>query len=236
MTEFYQSDAAQEVSAPVRRALAFQYILEHKKICINEGELIVGERGPAPLATPTYPEICIHCCKTWKSSICAQKCRLQWTTKRAQCMKRALLLIGKAKVCATGFSPCRQPGLTPTKPEFLLNFRNSARRDIRCWARKRFKGLLDMKADIQCSLESLDFLNDPEAYDKREELKAMNIAADALDRLCQRHADNWTNSMPMNRIPLAGKSLNRWQRSADTCWPMRRVLFGKLYNITGLCT
>ena len=60
MTQFYQSDAAQEVSVPVKRALAFQFLLEHKTICINEGELIVGERGPAPLATPTYPEICIH--------------------------------------------------------------------------------------------------------------------------------------------------------------------------------
>src|SRR5512136_1958890 len=60
ITEFYQSDRAQEVSAPVKRALAFAYILEHKDICINAGELIVGERGPAPLATPTYPEVCIH--------------------------------------------------------------------------------------------------------------------------------------------------------------------------------
>ena len=60
MTEFYQSGKAYEVSVPVQRALAFQYLLEHKTICINDGELIVGERGPAPLATPTYPEICIH--------------------------------------------------------------------------------------------------------------------------------------------------------------------------------
>lgn len=41
-------------------ALAFKYILEHKYICVNEGEWFVGERGPAPKATPTYPEICIH--------------------------------------------------------------------------------------------------------------------------------------------------------------------------------
>ena len=60
VTEFYQSDQAQGVSAAVRRALAFAHILKSKKICINEGELIVGERGPAPQATPTYPEICIH--------------------------------------------------------------------------------------------------------------------------------------------------------------------------------
>ena len=57
--EFYQQDLGL-VSAPVRRALAFQYLMEHKTICIGEGELIVGEKGPAPKATPTYPELCCH--------------------------------------------------------------------------------------------------------------------------------------------------------------------------------
>ena len=60
ITEFYKSGVAAAEPVPVQRALSFKYILEHKFICINEGELIVGERGPAPKATPTYPEICIH--------------------------------------------------------------------------------------------------------------------------------------------------------------------------------
>lgn len=60
LTEFYRSEEAKNVSIPVQRALAFKYILENKHICINEGELIVGERGPAPKAVPTYPEICLH--------------------------------------------------------------------------------------------------------------------------------------------------------------------------------
>ena len=48
---------------PVARALAFKYMLENKDFCINDGELIVGERGPAPAETPTYPEICTHTTK-----------------------------------------------------------------------------------------------------------------------------------------------------------------------------
>ena len=60
ITRFYKSDEAREISAPVRRAKAFEYLLKNKKICINDGELIVGERGPAPKATPTYPEISLH--------------------------------------------------------------------------------------------------------------------------------------------------------------------------------
>jgi hypothetical protein len=59
MTRFYQQRAG-KLSAPVERARAFEYVMEHKAICINEGELIVGEKGPAPKATPTYPELCCH--------------------------------------------------------------------------------------------------------------------------------------------------------------------------------
>ena len=52
MTEFYRQNR-ELMSTPVKRALAFRYLMEHKAICINEGELIVGEKGPAPKATPT---------------------------------------------------------------------------------------------------------------------------------------------------------------------------------------
>ena len=60
ITEFYKSKDAGSLSTPVSRALVFKYILENKKVYIGEGELIVGERGPAPRATPTYPELCCH--------------------------------------------------------------------------------------------------------------------------------------------------------------------------------
>ena len=52
MTQAYREDLG-PVSAPMRRALAFQYLIEHRTICINEGELIVGERGPVPKAVPS---------------------------------------------------------------------------------------------------------------------------------------------------------------------------------------
>ena len=66
LTEFYKSDKAKNVSIPVARALAFKHLMENKKICINEDELIVGERGPSPNATPTYPEICTHSLEDFK--------------------------------------------------------------------------------------------------------------------------------------------------------------------------
>ena len=60
ITEFYKRPETRALSVPMRHALAFKHIMEKKTIVFNDGELIVGERGPAPKATPTYPEVCIH--------------------------------------------------------------------------------------------------------------------------------------------------------------------------------
>ena len=58
-TQFYQQDHGL-LSAPVKRALAFQHYVEHRTIFIGAGELIVGEKGHQPKAAPTFPELCCH--------------------------------------------------------------------------------------------------------------------------------------------------------------------------------
>ncbi len=60
VTEFYRDLLPEEEPVPVQRAMCLTYILENKQLYIGDGELIVGERGPAPKATPTYPEISLH--------------------------------------------------------------------------------------------------------------------------------------------------------------------------------
>src|SRR5664279_5745570 len=51
------------------------------------------------------------------------------------------------------------------------------------------KGLLELQADIDAALGRMDFYGDPRAWDKQQELKAMRIAADAVMRFAERHAD-----------------------------------------------
>jgi trans-4-hydroxy-L-proline dehydratase len=60
LTDFYIKEQEGKYSLPVMRAKAFYYLLEQKELCLNPGELIAGERGPEPKATPTYPELCFH--------------------------------------------------------------------------------------------------------------------------------------------------------------------------------
>jgi len=60
LTEFMQKEDNALLAAPIMRGRAFRHIMENKHLFLDKGELIVGERGPAPKATPTYPEICLH--------------------------------------------------------------------------------------------------------------------------------------------------------------------------------
>ena len=190
LTKFYQQPVASQVSVPVARAMAFQYILQNKELCVNEGELIVGERGPAPKATPTYPEICTHSKqdleilhnrpKIWFKSdmetrrILLEEVRPFWQGRSMRDrifreMDQQWLAAYQAGVF-TEFMEQRAPGHTVLDDKIYR------------------KGMLDFKADIKRSMEQLDFFNDPEALAKREELKAMAIAADALIAFANRYA------------------------------------------------
>jgi trans-4-hydroxy-L-proline dehydratase len=53
-------DASGSEPAPLLRTRVFRHLMERQSICLGPGELIVGEKGPAPKATPTYPELCCH--------------------------------------------------------------------------------------------------------------------------------------------------------------------------------
>src|SRR5450759_5730502 len=59
MTRFHAAEHGKH-STPVLRARSFLHLCEHKTITIEPDELIVGERGPAPRAVPTYPELTCH--------------------------------------------------------------------------------------------------------------------------------------------------------------------------------
>ncbi len=190
MTEFYQQDLGL-ISAPMRRALAFQYLMEHKTICINDGELIVGEKGPAPAAAPTFPELCCHSLADLEILDSREKIPFKVSAEtrrlyaeqiipfwRGRSMRdlifREMTDEWKAAYDAgifTEFMEQRAPGHTVLDDKIYR------------------KGMLDFVADIDASLARLDYLNDPEAYAKQEELKAMRICALVLIRFAERHAE-----------------------------------------------
>ena len=216
LTEFYSSDQAKGLSTPVKRALGFKHILENKAICFNEGELIVGERGPSPSACPTYPEITVHSRKDLEILNSREKTSYSVEESTIQTYEHKIIPYWKgdsirdrifnqvsdawkesfAAGVFTEFMEQRAPGHTVLGGNIYQ------------------KGMLDFKADIQRSLEGLDFLSDADATKKREELKAMDIAAEALIRFAERHSEKAQELATKEGDPERKKEL---EKIADVC-------------------
>ncbi len=190
LTEFYKSKEANKVSVPVARALAFQYLLNNKKICINEGELIVGERGPAPKETPTYPELCTHSLKDFEILNTRPKVffKVDDNTKKQQ--ETEIIPFWKGKSIRDRiFEEVDDEWKDAYEAGIFTEFMEQRAPGHTVLDNKIYKkGLLDFKADIKKSINNLDFFNDTDALDKREELKAMEIAADAIIQFAKRYS------------------------------------------------
>jgi len=216
MTEFYKSDECYSVSRPVRRALAFKYLLANKAICINTGELIVGERGPAPKATPTYPEITAHSLKDLKILDTRKKVPFSVDEKTKDIYEKNIIPFWKDKSLRDIlFREVSQEWKDAYKAGIFTEFMEQRAPGHTVLDDKIYKkGLLDFKKDIDSSIQSLDFLNDPEAFQKREELKAMAISADALILFARRHAEKLKTLMKREKDPKRKAEL---KRMAEIC-------------------
>lgn len=208
LTEFYKTDQGRQ-SVSMTRACVFKYILENKTICINSGELIVGERGPGPKETPTYPEICTHTL----ADLDILDSRLKVPYAVAENVKKNQVeLINpfwrgrsmrdkifkkvnknwKAAYDAgifTEFMEQRAPGHTVLDDK-IYN-----------------KGLNEFKRDIESSINRLDLSNDPSAAEKKDQLRAMDITADALIIFGRRHAEEAEKLAEKENDPFRKKEL-----------------------------
>ena len=190
MTRFYRQNEGR-YSVPVMRAKAFLHLCRNKTIHIGEDELIVGERGPRPKAVPTYPELTCHSLedlhildsrpKTWYRV--DEECLRAYDEEvipywRGRSMRdRMFAELPQEWRDAydagifTEFMEQRAPGHTVLDGKIYG------------------KGMLDFKSDIARAMSGLDFLADPEAYEKREALKSFDIACDAVIAFAVRHAE-----------------------------------------------
>jgi formate C-acetyltransferase len=190
MTEFYKQDLGL-VSVPVRRALAFQYLMEHSTVYIGEGELIVGEKGPAPKATPTYPELCCHTLQDLDILDSREKIPFVASQQARQVYRETIIPFWQGKSMRDLiFREMTDEWLAAYEAGVFTEFMEQRSPGHTVLDDKIYhRGLLDFKEDIQRSLDSLDYLHDAGAYAKQEQLTAMAICADAIIRFAERHAE-----------------------------------------------
>ncbi len=211
VTEFYRSPEARGLSAPIQHALAFKHIMERKAVSINDGELIVGERGPAPKATPTYPEVCIHSLQDLQFLNDRKKTAFTADEETRKVYADEIIPFWKGRSQRDRiFGEMTQEWIEAYEAGIFTEFMEQRAPGHTVLDGKIYKkGMHDFKADIAKSLAGLDFLSDPEAYDKQEELRAMDVAADALITFAGRHAARAREMAAAETDPVRKSELER---------------------------
>ncbi len=189
-TEFYRENFG-KYSLPVLRALCFKHLCEHKTLYIGEGELIVGERGPAPKVVPTFPELTCHSAEDLQILNSRAMTSYSVTDEDIERYEKEVIPYWHGRSMRdrifseipedwrlayeaglfTEFMEQRAPGHTALDGTIYTT------------------GMVDFKERIAEALRCLDYQNDPEAADKAEELQAMDISCDAAIIFAGRHAE-----------------------------------------------
>lgn len=191
MTGFYKSKEARGLSVPVLRAKAFHYLMSNKTIYVGEGEMIVGERGPGPQQTPTYPEVCIHSIQDLEIVDERPKVSFKVSDETKNVFKEDLIpyWTGRSqrdRIFTVLPQEWQDAYFAGVFTEFLEQRApgHTVLGDI--IYREGFK---DIKLRIQNELEQIDYINDMRAVERKEELKAMMISLDAVSVFAQRHVE-----------------------------------------------
>lgn len=219
ITEFYKQPETAGLPIPVQRGKALLYLMQNKTLYIGDNELIVGERGPAPKAVPTYPEVCVHSLQDLEildsrpkvsykvDDVTRQMYRDEiipyWTGRSVRDrMFRVLPEQWKEAYNAgvfTEFMEQRAPGHTVAGEKVFL------------------KGMLDLMQDIDNAVSLLDYYNDAEALPKSEELQGMRFACEAMMIFANRHAE------ALEKLVLSEKDNQRRDELLEMSAICRRV-------------
>lgn len=191
LTDFSKSNIVEKKSTPVARALAFKYLLENKELCINDGELIVGERGPEPKATPTYPELCVHSLEDLNILNTRKKISFKVSDRTKEIYEQEIIPFWNGRSIRDKiFNEVDQEWKDCYEAGIFTEFMEQRAPGHTVLDDKIYKkGMLDFKNDIEAAIKDLDFYNDHKAFEKREELRAMEICCDALISFANRYSE-----------------------------------------------
>ncbi len=188
-TEFYKDNYG-KYPIPVLRALNFMEICKRKTIYIGEDELIVGERGPKPKAVPTFPELTCHSAEDLNVLNTRELQRYTICREDIETYEKEVIPYWEGKTQRERiFGHVPDEWRAAYEAGLFTEFMEQRAPGHTALDGKIYKmGMLDFKKQIAAELRKLDFLNDPEATDKQEQLSAMDISCDAVILFAERHA------------------------------------------------
>lgn len=189
-TAFYKENYGKYPIA-VLRAKNFYEICKKKTIYIGKDELIVGERGPVPKAVPTFPELTCHSVEDLHVLNTRELQKYLISQEDIDTYEREVIPYWEGKTQRERiFNHVSNEWREAYEAGVFTEFMEQRAAGHTAMDGKMYhRGLLDVKKDIAEALEALDFINDPIATDKQQELEAMAISCDAAILFAERHAE-----------------------------------------------
>lgn len=187
-TDFYKENDG-KYSVPVMRAMTLKEYFSKKTLYFGDDELILGEKGKNPQASPTFPELCCHSEEDMKVMSERKLVSFHTTEEDRKLQAAEIIPFWKGRTI-------REKLLSRMTPEWhdcyeagiFTEFMEQRGPGHTCGGEQVFTtGYLDYKEKIKKTMDALDWMNDPEASDKMEELKAMDICCDAVIILGERY-------------------------------------------------
>ncbi len=188
-TAFYKANAG-TMPIAVLRARNFYELCQKKTIYIGPDELIVGERGPRPKAVPTFPELTCHTVEDLHTLNERPLQPYHISQEDIDTYEREVIPYWKGKTQRERiFNHVSKDWEEAYHAGVFTEFMEQRAAGHTAMDGKMYReGLLDVKERIEHRIASLDYIHDPEATDKQQELEAMAISCDAAILFAERHA------------------------------------------------
>lgn len=214
-TAFYKKNYG-TMPVAILRAQNFYEICKKKTIYIGDEELIVGERGPLPKAVPTFPELTCHSVEDLHTLNERELQRYTISQEDIDTYEREVIPYWQGKTQRERiFNHVSKEWEEAYHAGVFTEFMEQRAAGHTAMDGKMYhEGLLDVKARIEKRISELDYIYDPEATDKQQELEAMAISCDAAILFAERHAALAEEKAAKEQNPQRKKEL---EKIADVC-------------------
>jgi len=215
LTEFYRAHEG-KYSVPVMRARSFLHLCEQKTIYLGDEELIVGERGPEPKTVPTYPELTCHSLDDLRILNSRPKTAYAVSDETLRVYEEQIIPYWRGRSMRDKiFAAMSDEWIEAYEAGLYTEFMEQRAPGHTVLDDKIYRrGMMDFQRDICEAIAALDFVRDPEAYGKREQLLAMDIACDAVILFAERHAALAAERAETEADPVRKAEL---EKIADVC-------------------
>ena len=175
-TAFYKENYG-TMPIAILRHRNFYEICKKKTIYIGDEELIVGERGPLPKAVPTFPELTCHSVEDLHTLNERELQRYTISQEDIDTYEREVIPYWQGKTQRERiFNHVSKEWEEAYHAGVFTEFMEQRAAGHTAMDGKMYhEGLLDVKARIEKRISELDYIYDPEATDKQQELEAMAI-------------------------------------------------------------